>query len=78
MLAEPEISIFVLEDELAVLTLKLAVEVSDPDRFARPHSEEEIIAIAHEVGDLVAGCTYLDDAGLVHVQAVKRYSPGIS
>ena len=57
MLAEPEISIFVLEDELAVLTLKLAVEVSDPDRFARPHSEEEIITIAHEVGDFVAGWT---------------------
>nr|WP_244635008.1 hypothetical protein [Agrobacterium salinitolerans] len=71
MLAEPQISIFVLQNELAVLTLKLSVEVSDPDRLARTHAKEEIIAVANEIGDLVTGRANLDDAGFVHVQFVE-------
>jgi hypothetical protein len=73
MLTQPEVAIFILQHELAVLTINLAKKVSDADGLAGAHPKKEIITVAHEVGDLILICTDPHDARFFHIQIIERH-----
>ncbi|PYG54670.1 hypothetical protein N434_04547 [Rhizobium sp. UGM030330-04] len=76
--AEPEIAVLVFQHQLAVVAIDLAIEISDPDCLTGSHAKQQIVAITHEVGDLVAAGANLHNAGLVYVQVVERHGPRTS
>ena len=73
MLTQPEVAIFILQHQLAVLTIHLAEKVPDADGLAGTHPKKEIVTVAHEVGDLIFIRANPHDARFFDIKFIERH-----